>query len=127
MTLVFGIVAGDGRFNPGTGPSLEFLLRAWSPPSPTDAPIFVLIGIASALGGFLISFAYRTSEAALVAPFEYVALPLSVLWGVMVFGDWPDVLTYAGITLILVSGLVLIWREARVKGARVPRTPRYRR
>jgi drug/metabolite transporter (DMT)-like permease len=127
VTTIFGLVAGDGRFNPGTDPSLEFLLRAWSRPAPDDAIIFVLVGITSALGGFLISFAYRTSEAALVAPFEYVALPLSIVWGILVFADWPDAITYAGIALILVSGLVIIWREARSKGPRVPRTPRYRR
>lgn len=127
VTIVFGLVAGDGRFNPGTDPSLEFLLRAWTRPAPEDALIFVAVGITSAMGGFLISFAYRTSEAALVAPFEYIALPLSVVWGILVFADWPDAFTYAGIALILASGLVLIWREARAKGARVPRTPRYRR
>lgn len=127
VTATMGLVAGDGRFNPGTDPSLEFLLRAWSRPEPEDAIIFVLVGVTSAMGGFLISFAYRTSEAALVAPFEYVALPLSIVWGILVFGDWPDAITYAGIALILVSGLVIIWREARTRRAKVPRTPRYRR
>lgn len=128
VTAIFGLVAGDGRFNPGTDPSLEFLLRAWTMPALEDAFIFVAVGVTSAMGGFLISFAYRTSEAALVAPFEYVALPLSIVWGILVFGDWPDAITYAGIALILVSGLVIIWREARSNGPRrVPRTPRYRR
>lgn len=127
VTLAFGLVAGDGRFNPGTDPSLVFLLREWSWPAPGDAPIFVAVGITSALGGFLISFAYRTTEAAIVAPFEYVALPLSIFWGVVVFADWPDLITYVGIALILVSGLVIIWREAQSKRASVPRTPRYRR
>lgn len=127
VTAVFGLVAGDGRFNPGTDPSLEFLLRAWTTPALDDAFIFVAVGITSAMGGFLISFAYRTSEAALVAPFEYIALPLSIVWGILVFADWPDAITYAGIALILVSGLVIIWREARSKEPRAPRTPRYRR
>lgn len=127
VTVIFGLIAGDGRFNPGTDPSLEFLLREWSRPAPEDTMIFILVGITSALGGFLIGFAYRTSEAALVAPFEYIALPLSIVWGILVFGDWPDAITYAGIALIVVSGLVIIWRESRSKARNVPRTPRYRR
>lgn len=60
----------------------------------------------------MISEAYRKSEAALVAPFEYVAMPLAVFWGLTVFGEFPDLIAWAGIGLIMASGLVLIWREA---------------
>jgi len=50
-----------------------------------------------------------------------------VLWGLLVFGEWPDAVAVAGIALILASGLYMIWREARVRHAEVPQTPRYRR
>ena len=66
----------------------------------------------TAIGGFAIGQAYRTSEAALVAPFEYASMPLSVLWGYLVFAELPDPVAFAGIALILAAGLGLIWREA---------------
>jgi len=127
VTAAFGLIAGDGRFAGNAHPSLEFLLRGWTMPRASDALIFAAVGLASAFGGFFISQAYRTSEAALVAPFEYIALPLAIFWGITVFGEWPDLVTYLGIALILGSGLYMIWREARVNRARVPDTPRYRR
>ena len=127
VTLILGLAMGDGRYATTSHPSLEFLFRAWRMPDPADWAVLLLVGLASALGGFFISHAYRISEAAVVAPFEYLALPLSVLWGVLVFADWPDGWTYLGIALILGAGLTIIWREA-VKGrARHPQSPRYRR
>ena len=122
-----GLVIGDGRFS-GTGDaSLDFLFRAWTMPEPSDWLVLLLIGAASSFGGFFISQAYRVAEAAVVAPFEYVAMPLAVLWGLLIFGEWPDMTAVAGIALILASGLYMIWREARVRRIRVPETPRYRR
>ena len=63
----------------------------------------------------MISQAYMRSEAALVAPFEYIALPLSVAFGFYRFAEIPDAFAISGIALILVSGLVLIWREAAAR------------
>ena len=56
--------------------------------------MFALLGASSAFGGFLISQAYRKAEAAFVAPFEYVAMPLSIFWGMLVFKSTPDGRTY---------------------------------
>lgn len=112
-----GLALGHGAFA-GTGhPSLEFLLRGWVWPGAGDFGLMAVIGLLSALGGFAISHAYRVSEAAFVAPFDYVAMPLAVFWGFIVFGEWPDALAWAGILLILGSGLLLIWREAAARRA----------
>ena len=107
-----GLAFGDGRYETFDHPSLEFLFRSWVWPTGTDWPLTAALGICAAIGGFSISEAYRRSEAAFVAPFEYVAMPLSVFWGLLIFAEWPDTTAWLGITLVMVSGLVLIWREA---------------
>lgn len=126
VCLVMGLFFGGGQFADQSDPSLAFLFRAWVWPDPADYAVLVLIGASSAIGGFCISQAYRASEAALVAPFEYLAMPLSILWGIMVFGEWPDFISYCGIALILGSGLYMIWREWRV-GAQLVNSPKARR
>ncbi|MDJ0825888.1 MAG: DMT family transporter [Rhodobacter sp.] len=110
-----GLAVGDGRLDPGDG-ALSFLLRAWVWPSPGDWWLLGFLGLLISVGGFLISQAYRVSEAAFAAPFEYAAMPLAVFWGVLVFGDWPDAVAWTGIVLIVGAGLFLLWREA-VQGA----------
>lgn len=110
---VIGLSIGDGKFAQQDHPSLAFLFRAWGPVAPGDWWLLVLLGVSGVLGGFFISQAYRISEAAFAAPFEYVAMPMAIMWGVTVFGTWPDRTAWIGIALILGSGLYLIWRESR--------------
>jgi drug/metabolite transporter (DMT)-like permease len=86
-----------------------------------DLGLMVFIGFASAAGGYAIGQAYRLSEAALVAPIEYAAIPLSVFWGWAIFGELPDAVAFGGIALILAAGLILVWREAVAR--RVPVSP----
>ncbi len=124
---MIGLGLGDGRFAGSGHPSLEFLFRAWVWPPVGDYPILAMLGISGMLGGLFISQAYRLSEAAFAAPFEYVAMPMAIMWGVTVFGTWPDATAWVGIALIVGSGLYLVWRES-VKDARLtPKTNRYRR
>ena len=126
-STMIGLGLGDGRFAGSGHPSLEFLFRAWVWPPVADYPILILLGISGMLGGLFISQAYRLSEAAFAAPFEYVAMPMAIVWGVTVFGTWPDATAWIGIALIVGSGLYLVWRES-VKDARLtPKTNRYRR
>ena len=112
VACVAGLGLGHGRFDVYDHPSLHFLLQGWNWPNAFDLSLMVALGIISSSGGFMISEAYRKSEAALVAPFEYVAMPLAVFWGLAVFGELPDLIAWAGIGLIMASGLTLIWREA---------------
>ncbi|MCB2124381.1 MAG: DMT family transporter [Rhodobacteraceae bacterium] len=125
VSAAMGLGVGDGRYA-GTGDaSLDFLLRAWMWPEPGDWPVLAMLGIAAAIGSLLVAQGYRLCEAALAAPFEYTAMPLAVFWGVVVFGDWPDAVSWTGIALILAGGLYLIWRETR-RGV-APEGPRARR
>ena len=123
VCLVIGLAVGDGRFGDQSDPSMRFLLRAWDWPLPSDYGFFVLIGIGVAGAAFLISQAYRVAEAAFVAPFEYVAMPLAVLWGIVVFDEWPDAMAYLGMTFIIGAGVLSIWRES-VNANEVPRARR---
>ena len=127
VSCLFGVAIGGGQFAGSENASLEFLMKAWAWPSLEDLPLFMLIGFASAFGGFFISYAYRNSEAGIIAPFEYFAMPLAVFWGYIVFAHWPDHISFLGMTLIVVAGLYLIWREIRTKSSSVQDTPRYRR
>jgi drug/metabolite transporter (DMT)-like permease len=108
-----GLAFGDGRLAAQSDPSLAFLFRAWVWPAPADWPVFLATGIGASIGGLLIAEAYRRCEAGLAAPFEYTAIPLAILWGFLVFGEWPDAAAWAGMALICGSGLYVFWRETR--------------
>jgi drug/metabolite transporter (DMT)-like permease len=113
FSAAFGATLGDGALDPGGDGTMNFLLRAWVWPEWEHLPYFALAGFGTAMGGLLIAQAYRICESALVAPLEYVAMPMAILWGVLVFGQWPDGIAWIGIGLILSGGLYMIFREAR--------------
>jgi drug/metabolite transporter (DMT)-like permease len=115
VSTIMGLTVGDGHLAGSQNPSLAFLLRGWVWPAPGDWPAFVACGLSVSIGGLMVGQAYRLGEAALVAPFEYVALPLAVIWGLVVFGTLPDIWGWLGIALILGSGLYTLWRETRVR------------
>ncbi|MCB2115989.1 MAG: DMT family transporter [Rhodobacteraceae bacterium] len=124
VSAMMGLAVGDGRFA-GTGDaSLDFLLRAWVWPEAGDWPILILLGLCAGMGSLLVGQGYKLCEAGLAAPFEYVAMPLAVFWGATVFGEWPDAVSWTGITLIVGGGLYMIWRETRVVAPVAPPRPR---
>ena len=122
ISAVVGLTVGHGRFDVGVeDASLAFFLRAWAWPATQDLWVFLVIGVVSACGAFLLAQAYRVGEAGLVAPFEYIALPMAVVWGLVIFAETPDGPAIAGMALIAGGGLLLIWRETRA--ARPPTRP----
>lgn len=111
VCLGMGVMFGDGRFEGLGHPSAEFILRAWAWPSGRDVLLFVAAGFFSASGGYLISQAYRSSSAGLVAPFEYSTIILAVLWGYIFWQEVPGLSSAFGIFLIIASGVFVAIRE----------------
>jgi drug/metabolite transporter (DMT)-like permease len=110
MTLSFYVQAGFIVVSLCMG-LWAFLFRPWIWPPLHDWPVFLATGLSVGIGGMMVTQAYRTSEAGLIAPFEYVGMPLAILWGLVVFGTFPDAVSWVGIALICGSGLYVIWRE----------------
>jgi S-adenosylmethionine uptake transporter len=122
VSLAFFAVAGDGRFAEGSeNGSVQFLLRAWSWPPQADWVFFIGLGLNSAVIGYCLSAAYKLADAATVAPFEYVGLPLAVFWGWLIWSDLPDWEVWTGMALIVGAGLFVFFREQQ-KARRVART-----
>jgi drug/metabolite transporter (DMT)-like permease len=113
VSLSMGLWVGDGHLAGSDNASLAFLFRPWVIPPVADWWAFALTGVAVGIGGLMMSQAYRTNEAALVAPFEYAGMPMAIFWGVVVFGTWPDHTAWLGIALICGAGLYTLWRETR--------------
>ena len=74
--------------------------------------IIIGIGLTSGIAAYFISQAYRISKAGIIAPFEYVALPLSIFWSITIFGDWPDIVSWLGMVLIAGAGLYVVYNES---------------
>lgn len=107
----FGLVVGDGHLVEAGGPGLEFLLRAWVMPDMDAIVLMVLCGGLVAVVAYMLTQAYRVSEANLIAPFEYIILPMAIIWGYVIWGEVPTFKTIIGIVLIAGSGTYVFAHE----------------
>jgi drug/metabolite transporter (DMT)-like permease len=47
-----------------------------------------------------------------VAPFEYTALLWATLFGLLIYGDFPDLVVWIGVAVIVGAGLYTVRRES---------------
>lgn len=91
------------------------LFITWQPMSGTSA---MQIGGATIclIFGYIFSVsAMRSGEISFVAPFRYTSLLVALILGMMVFDEWPNVLTVLGASIVVATGLFTLWRERRLR------------
>jgi drug/metabolite transporter (DMT)-like permease len=83
----------------------------WQPLVVTPTLYLVLAGLLVTLGNLSIVIAFRNTDVGVIAPFRYFGILMALLLGYMIFGDLPDVISIAGIVLIMASGIYTMHRE----------------
>ncbi len=111
VSAVFWVFAGAGEFSGRFGEDLEFLFMAWRQPDMNDALLMVAIGFLITIVGYMISQAYRVADVNVIAPFEYIAMPMAILWGYLFWREVPDMYSAIGMILVGGSGLFVFFRE----------------
>lgn len=100
-------------------PVLPFVWHA--PTAPLTWSVIAVLGAAGALGHWLLILAHKRCPASALAPFYYAQLLGAVVIGALVFGEWPDRWTFLGGSIVIGSGLYLLYRE-RVRHKAIPST-----
>ena len=90
----------------------------WLWPSDFEWLLLVASGVAGGVGHLCLINALRAAPASVVAPFTYSSLIWAALFGLTIWGDWPDRWTWAGAALIIGSGLYIFHREASLSAGR---------
>jgi drug/metabolite transporter (DMT)-like permease len=91
------------------------LLFGWRTPMPLDATMLFGSGLANAIGQYFWTQSLRLAPATAVAPFYYLMLVWALGFGFFIWGDVPSASLLAGSAIVVVSGLFLFWREARLQ------------
>ncbi|CUA94762.1 DMT family transporter [Pannonibacter indicus] len=80
-------------------------------PNSIEMSLLFAIGAISFVSHGLIVKALALAPASVIAPFNYLEIVSATLFGFLVFGDFPDLMTWAGIALIVASGIYIAHRE----------------
>ena len=90
----------------------------WQPLDLTSGLLMLVIAAFGTLSQLLLIRALSIGEAGMLAPFAYTGLVFATIWGVLFFGEYPDLWTVVGAMIIVAAGVYVWYREAFGKTAR---------
>lgn len=96
----------------GAGFAVPVLDPVW--PDGREWSLLVTLGLFSAVAHVLIATAFRLAPAGILAPFQYVEIISATGLGIVLFGEFPDAITWLGTALIIGSGLYVYTRERKL-------------
>lgn len=91
-------------------------------PAPREMWLLLGVGGVATVSHICISYALRFAPASTIAPIHYLEIVSATILGFWIFGDLPDALSVAGITLIVGSGFYVFLRERHME-RRIPPQP----
>ncbi|MCU0829686.1 MAG: DMT family transporter [Tabrizicola sp.] len=94
--------------------SLVTLPFGWVWPTPWEAILLVAAGLMGGVGQILLTSSYREADASLVAPFDYASMLFALAIGYFVFAEVPTLTMLGGAVLIVLAGILIIWRERQL-------------
>jgi drug/metabolite transporter (DMT)-like permease len=99
----------------GTLAASLMLPFSWKTPSLTPPALMVAIGCLGGLGHFLLIRAVEIASPTALAPFVYTQLVWSTLLALVVFSEFPDLVSLVGMLVIITAGLLAVdwWRIRR--------------
>lgn len=86
----------------------------WVTPSLEDFMVLAALGLLSMVGHLLLIQAYRLAPASILAPFDYTSMAWGVLLGWLVWSELPGPWVLGGTMLVVLAGLIIVQREARM-------------
>jgi drug/metabolite transporter (DMT)-like permease len=87
----------------------------WVMPDIGQWGLLVMMGFFGSFGHYMLTQAHRMAPAPVLSPFLYTQIIWMTLIGFVVFGDVPDIMTIAGGSAVVASGLYVLYRERLVR------------
>ena len=88
-----------------------FVPVVWTNPTYMEWLWLALMGIFACLGHILLIYSLRYADASKLAPFGYFEIITNIILGYYFFKDFPDLWTFIGLFIIIMSGIYIFRRE----------------
>jgi len=109
---VFGCLVMSLALAYGNAGDIDILDATW--PDRGQWLLLGALGIIATVCHLLVTHAYRLASIGILAPFQYIEIIGATLLGLLVFGDFPDSITWLGIAIIVGSGMYVFHRESKL-------------
>jgi drug/metabolite transporter (DMT)-like permease len=86
----------------------------WETPSLIQTGWLLLAGILGAVGQGFLARAYDAGEVSIIAPFDFMRLPVAAILGYLIFAELPDHWSIIG-TLVIIASAVYLLRRGQIE------------
>jgi len=111
--LLMGGIITVLHLDGSASPTLAALTADFTWPNWRDLSVMVAIGALAMISTVFFVRAYFSAPVNFVAPLEYSAIITATIFGITIYGDYPDFYTIAGAAIVIGSGLFMIVMDGR--------------
>ena len=90
----------------------------WTPAAPEGWALMIMTGICGGVGHFSLIKAFTLSPASVISPYSYLNLIWALLFGYLLFSEFPNTWSIVGAVIITGSGLYVYHRERNQKNSK---------
>jgi S-adenosylmethionine uptake transporter len=119
---IFGCLVMSIALGYGTSVDIAILVATW--PSTNHWLLLGGLGLIATGCHLLVTYAYRLASIGILAPFQYVEIIGATVLGLIIFNEFPDAITWVGVSIIVGSGMYVFHREASLAATTADETAR---
>ncbi|WP_371170947.1 DMT family transporter [Aliiroseovarius sp. 2305UL8-7] len=86
----------------------------WAPITPSSVLVLCAAAVFVFMGYLFAVMVMRVGNIGFIAPFRYTGLVWALILGLVVFGEWPDSLTFIGAGIVVAMGMFTLFRERQM-------------
>ena len=86
----------------------------WVMPTAGTLGLLIAAGLIGGVAQILVTSSYRFGAVSMLAPYDYTSMLFAIILGYFIFDELPTALMLAGSGLVIVAGILVIWRERQL-------------
>ena len=90
-----------------SGPErVGFLLAPWAPMGAQEWLAMTMLSVSILIGSIGAAIAYQNGPSSVVGTFDFAYVGFAAVWGVILFGERPDMISLLGMAMIVTAGII---------------------
>lgn len=88
--------------------TLLIFYREFQVPQLQQALALLALGVCGTIAQVFLTYAYKYERASVVSPYSYSAVLYALLFGLIFWGEMPDLLSFLGMVVVVASGIGIL-------------------
>ncbi len=87
-------------------------------PTAYEISLLVGVGLTATIAHMFLTYAFRFAPVTILGPLQYLELVSATILGLLIFGDLPNMTSFVGMGIIVLSGVYVLMREHATESMR---------